>query len=367
MFDRHKRNNQRIKLLYVQRVAAEYRLEFIKGLSEVFELKILRGLATDKGDVIDAKLPSYLDILSDVVYLFKNQIWYHPLIRATISDFRPDIVVISPTLRDLTFWPLLYLKKRLGFKLVGYGMGQMPGRGKLSNFVHALMQKIVVKRLDALVVYSSAAFDYYRYNLNFKGPIEIAFNAADINGFKSKRACKKTNSQFSLVYVGRIIPEKCLEALIIVVNSRKNLDLKIIGSGDEAYIDELKELAAPSFSRVKFLGPLFGLELNKSLLECDLFVLPSRGGLALNHAMASGLPVLVSVADGCEKDLVLEGHTGFYFDDQDFNMMARRIDNLCEDFSELQRVGQNAAAHIRANFSTESMVRKFKNAFEAIL
>ena len=51
--------------------------------------------------------------------------------------------------------------------------------------------------------------------------------------------------------------------------------------------------------------------LNKELIKNDIFVLPSRGGLAINHAMASGLPVIVSEGDGTELDLIDHG-IGFY-------------------------------------------------------
>ena len=44
----------------------------------------------------------------------------------------------------------------------------------------------------------------------------------------------------------------------------------------------------------------------------NIFVLPGTGGLAINEAMAYGLPVICSEADGTEKDLVIKVERGQY-------------------------------------------------------
>ena len=43
----------------------------------------------------------------------------------------------------------------------------------------------------------------------------------------------------------------------------------------------------------------------------DIFVLPHFGGLSISEAMAHGLPVIATVADGCELDLIEPGGNGF--------------------------------------------------------
>jgi glycosyltransferase involved in cell wall biosynthesis len=67
--------------------------------------------------------------------------------------------------------------------------------------------------------------------------------------------------------------------------------------------------------------------------SCDVFVLPSGGpgetwGLAVNEAMASGKPVLVSDKCGCAADLVRDGINGFIFKSNDTEDLVSKMRQL---------------------------------------
>lgn len=53
-----------------------------------------------------------------------------------------------------------------------------------------------------------------------------------------------------------------------------------------------------------------------------------RGGLVINEAMAAGLPVLVSKAVGCHRDLVQDGVNGHVFDPADTAQLAMLLDDI---------------------------------------
>ena len=346
------------KVMFIQRVAAEYRTEFFSNLAESSQLRVLRGLSRGEGDVVDANLPSSIDYINNVQYFFGGRIWVHTQVVRAISKFKPDIVIVSPTLRDVTNLALFILRKRYGFKIIGWGMGEMPGRTKRRSKIHHFLQKLITDRLDTMIVYSSEARRYYKDKLGFKRHIDIAPNAVDLSSFTKIKDSFERENLFTLVYVGRIIKEKRLEELIDVVLERNDVALKVVGQGDAVFTDFLKSKINNN-DRIAFVGPLYGADLNQFLIRCDLFVLPSRGGLAINHAMASGVPVLVSVGDGTEKDLIIDGKTGFMFDDSDFEMMGELIDKLKDNETLLQEVSQEAILHIHANFSIENMCRVF--------
>jgi glycosyltransferase involved in cell wall biosynthesis len=73
------------------------------------------------------------------------------------------------------------------------------------------------------------------------------------------------------------------------------------------------------------------------------FVLPSirneQWGSAVNEAMATGLPVLVSERCGCAPDLVSDGVNGFRFNPEDADELANKIVWLHEHDAELERMG----------------------------
>ena len=348
-----------IKILFVQRVAAQYRAAFFCSLAKTLQVKILRGPSKGIGDVVDAQLPSSINYTSNVNYFMGERMWLHIGILDIIRNYQPDVVVVSPTLRDLTNLALFSLRKKFNYKIVGWGMGEMPGRSRVASKIHQYLQKLVTDKLDAMIVYSSEARHYYRNKLRFEKQIEIAPNAVDLSLFTNVKKSFENKGLFTLVYVGRIIKEKKIEELIDFVLSRNDIGLKIVGSGDPDYIDILKSKIGKYCDRIDFIGPLYEAALNEFLIKCDLFVLPSRGGLAINHAMASGLPVLVSVGDGTEKDLIIENETGFIFEDGDFAMMATCIDKLKTNPALLQKVAGKAVRHVRSNFDIQNMCSVF--------
>jgi glycosyltransferase involved in cell wall biosynthesis len=90
-----------------------------------------------------------------------------------------------------------------------------------------------------------------------------------------------------------------------------------VGDGEEknSLLDRAR--AAPP-GRVHFLPFANQSEMPARYLLADIFALPSRGsyetwGLAVNEAMHMGVPCLVSDLVGCQRDLVLDGETGWVF------------------------------------------------------
>ena len=135
-----------------------------------------------------------------------------------------------------------------------------------------------------------------------------------------------------ILYVGRIAPEKGLDALVrayvgLPEALRAAWQLRIVGPADisrggggRSFLGRLRERAAAVTSRVQFPGPLFDeQELQKELCRASLFVYPSmadRGetfGLAPLEAMSCGCPALVSGL-ACFQDFIENEKDGFVFD-----------------------------------------------------
>jgi glycosyltransferase involved in cell wall biosynthesis len=77
----------------------------------------------------------------------------------------------------------------------------------------------------------------------------------------------------------------------------------------------------------------------------DLFVLPSAydetWGLAVNEALASNRPVLVSSRVGCAAD-VIDASCGWVFDAGDPTALTRALDKMCRDRQTLSQMNQAA-------------------------
>ncbi|HSY52935.1 MAG TPA: glycosyltransferase family 4 protein, partial [Opitutaceae bacterium] len=108
-------------------------------------------------------------------------------------------------------------------------------------------------------------------------------------------------------------PRELLEAFLAL--DAPDTALVLVGDGEEksALLDRAR--AAPP-GRVHFLPFANQSEMPARYLLADIFALPSRGlyetwGLAVNEAMLMGVPCLVSDLVGCQRDLVLDGETGW--------------------------------------------------------
>jgi len=78
-------------------------------------------------------------------------------------------------------------------------------------------------------------------------------------------------------------------------------------------------------------------ELARMMGSSSLFVMPGLGGLGLNSAMACGLPIICTQADGTELDLVKEGKNGWFFQNGNYHDLARVIMKVLAEDEVLNR------------------------------
>jgi glycosyltransferase involved in cell wall biosynthesis len=117
--------------------------------------------------------------------------------------------------------------------------------------------------------------------------------------------------------------------------------------GDGPLRAELQASVSPS-RPVRWLPFQNQTEMPRIYAAANLFVLPSAGhgetwGLAVNEAMASGVPCIVSDQVGCRADLISEGETGWSFPATDAAALAARLREALAAISD-----PNSLARIRA-------------------
>lgn len=149
------------------------------------------------------------------------------------------------------------------------------------------------------------------------------------------------------LFAGKLEPKKdpglLLSAFLALKAPRAHL--AIAGSG--VFEPALRAHAA-GHPRVHFLGFQNQSRMPVVYRLGDVLVLPSRGpgetwGLAVNEAMASARPVLVSDKVGCAPDLVREGANGFVFPAEDPAALGDRLGRLLGDAAFRERMGAMSA------------------------
>ena len=154
-------------------------------------------------------------------------------------------------------------------------------------------------------------------------------------------------SASKLISIKRV--DDIIRAFALVAREAELAFLLIVGSGeDEAQLRALVQ--ALKLDRVVFAGFKNQSELPAIFAASDIFTLASEvepWGLAVNEAMASGLPCVVSDQVGCAIDLVAQEKTGRVFPCGDIEKFATSILELATDMPKRKVLGGNAKKLIR--------------------
>lgn len=113
---------------------------------------------------------------------------------------------------------------------------------------------------------------------------------------ESKSGAKK------FIWVGRLIKLKRVDLLIEVFNKHPELELVVVGDGEEREL-----LQSKANKNISFLGMINNSELSSIYRKCDAFILPSdreTWGLVVEEALNNGLPVILSDKIGCLDDFI---------------------------------------------------------------
>jgi len=132
-----------------------------------------------------------------------------------------------------------------------------------------------------------------------------------------------------LLYVGRVAPEKNIDAFL---ETPCDGIKRVVGGGPE--LDELKE----KYPDVEFVGYKHGEELAACMRDADCFVFPSLTdtfGLVILESLASGVPVAAYPAPG-PIDLIENGKNGWIGEDLGESIQkALTVDRVaCREFAE---------------------------------
>ena len=205
----------------------------------------------------------------------------------------------------------------------------------------------VYKHIDYALYVGENNKDYFKANKIGEGKLIFAPHAIDNNRFidnqgnnyhkdasswRKELGFKENDVVFS--FIGKFEDKKNPLLLINAVRKISNPRVKLlmVGNGN---LEKEVQTEADKDDCITILG-----FQNQSLMPIlyrvsDVFVLPSQGpgetwGLAVNEAMACGLPVIVSDKVGCAVDLVKNGLNGYIFKSNDVDSLAEMINNLVD-------------------------------------
>jgi glycosyltransferase involved in cell wall biosynthesis len=237
------------------------------------------------------------------------------------------------------------------------------------NWWELAIDRRLAKRTDRIITNSSGVKDFYsRHGVDAK-KFEVIPNG--INSSRPTPATSKADWAAELGIpdtaqwvgaIGRLWSQKRLKDAIwtmdIIKVVRDDVYLLIVGDGPERAKLERFVWQIKIEDRVRFLGERSDV---LDLLPHLSFTVLASGyegqSNSIMESMVAGLPVVASDIPG-NRDLVVEGETGYLFPVGDRGEFSRCWQRVLGDKDRSKLLGEQGAKRVREGFTTEKMISR---------
>lgn len=288
-----------------------------------------------------------------------------------LDNWQPGVLIVEANPRYLNTRRAIRWMHQRGGKVLGWGLGAPPVGGRQAG-LRLWERRGFLGSLDGIIAYSRRGAQEYKFELSAAGkshlPVFTAANAVmPAPSLPPPERSLESEGKPTVLFVGRLQQRKRLDLLFracAALPAALQPRLLVVGEGPARAAFEAQ--AASIYPAVEFLGEKHGAELDPIYAAADLFALPGTGGLAVQQAMAYGLPVLVAQGDGTQDDLVRPGN-GWQVPPDDLPALTQALGEALSDHSRLRRMGQESYRIVRDEINLEAMVRSFTEAVQAVL
>ena len=237
-----------------------------------------------------------------------------------------------------------------------------------------------IGRFDACLAVGSLSADYFKHfgaRRVFRSPhavdnewFAVQTAQARVRRLYLRRRWGLPENSVTFLFVGKLEdkkrPEDILKALsALTANAADRSAVSVLMAGDGPLRGRLETAAAKRSLLVRFTGFLNQSQMPEAYAAADARILPSDAretwGLAVNEAMASGLPVLVSDRVGCAPDLVAGLSTGAVFPCGDTKALSNDMRRFLEPAVRAE-AAHRALETVRGGFTVQSAAAGILNA-----
>jgi len=180
-----------------------------------------------------------------------------------------------------------------------------------------------------------------------------------------------------VLFVGRLVEKKGGRYLIDAAAALRERvpGLRLVFLGDGPCRDDLAAQAKRLGVEARFLGAQPQAEVRRQLVSARALCLPSITAangdaeglpIVLLEAQCAGVPVVTSAKGGSEEGIV-DGVTGFGFEEGDVAQLARSLEILLTDGARADAMSREAAQFVRRQFDITQCTRALEAQYERIL
>lgn len=197
------------------------------------------------------------------------------------------------------------------------------------------------------------------FGIRAKGVISNAIDAEAYRAQASGRQFRKElgiEDELLVSFVGRLIPEKGIDALLEIMGRLQDRSIHFVVAGDGPLFDQVDTSPLPN---VHAVGRLKSSDTAALLMDSDLFCLPTRSegfSTSLLEAAACGTASLVPDVGGA-REVAPDASFGFVTDDVDINEYSSILRRASEGEFDLSAMGLRCRARLEKLLSWTDVAR----------
>jgi putative glycosyltransferase len=172
-----------------------------------------------------------------------------------------------------------------------------------------------------------------------------------------------------ILHIGRLVKWKKVELLILafslIVKEYRDCELVIVGEGPEKGSLSRMAVNLGLSDKILFTGAIYDpMELGQYMRGASLYVLAGMGGLSINDAMCFSLPIICSVCDGTERDLVRDGVNGFFFKENDVVDLSQKMYLILSNPPMAEEMGKKSLQIIMERANIDTFTKMYRSALD---
>lgn len=363
------------RLALQQRVLPTYRLPFLSALADACQ----GGLAFFAGQPRVGESITSIDPLQPIhastklsIHFTANRHWLGPSspfyfcwqdhLLEWLKQEAPDALIVEANPRMRSTPAAIRWMHARHRPVLGWGLGAPVPSGPFSSWRRRGWPRFL-RQFEALIAYSPLGAEQYRLHGYPDERIFIAPNAVTPRPTTSPpMRSESPPGPPTVLFVGRLQTRKRTDLLLhaaAALPSGNHPRLVIVGDGP--VLPELQTLAQQIYPSAEFPGERTGSDLEPYFAAADLFVLPGTGGLAVQQAMAHGLPVVAAQGDG-SLDSLIRPENGWRVPSSDLPALTTTLQTALADIPRLRRMGAESYRIVTEEVNLETMVNAFVQA-----
>jgi glycosyltransferase involved in cell wall biosynthesis len=280
------------KLLVITPYITSYRIHFFAELSKYYKLHIISTQPSSVdgfGNTDVSKILFQSNNYVSTYNIFRKKIIYQSGIFRIIREISPDVIFVTISFRDLSFWILLLYAKIARIRVYTHGMGPFYKR---KSFVEYMKYLIVINFSEKIVGYNKLSVSSLNH-LGFRSEKICYINNVVNNAFKINYLNKNPRSR-GILFLGRIRNGCNLDLLIntfiMLQEYHLDLELHIVGDGVN------KRNLCDRYYGVKNIFWYGAIHDQKRISDiskkCTVGCYPGSAGLSVIHYLSLSLPVI---------------------------------------------------------------------------